>query len=175
MTSVLGDLSLRFSEEQGMLLDVAREFCRDQSSIEAVRSHLETDPGYDTGVWQQMVELGWTGIALPEEYGGSALGIAELVPVLEAMGRSLLGTPFLSSVLAAQLLLRAGDAGQREQLLPSLAAGQAATLALQESPDWGSEAINATLSAEGVLSGIKVFVQDAAASDLFGVSAERDG
>lgn len=173
--SYVGDNTISFSEEQGMLMDVAREFCRDQSSIEAVRSHLETDPGYDTGVWQQMVELGWTGIALPEEYGGSGLGIAELVPVLEAMGRSLLGTPFLSSVLAAQLVLRAGDAGQREQLLPSLAAGQAATLALQESPDWGSEAINATLSAEGVLSGIKVFVQDAAASDLFVVSAKRDG
>ena len=59
--SVIGNTVLHFSEEQAMLLDVAREFCRDKSPISRVREQLETDSGFDQAVWDEMVSLGWTG------------------------------------------------------------------------------------------------------------------
>ena len=122
-----------------MLLDVAREFCRDKSPIQAVRAQLETDTGFDRTLWDEMVALGWTGIALPESVGGVGLGMGALVPVVECMGRAMLGTPLLSSALAGQLLLRAGSSGQVERLLPAIAAGAPATLALLDNGDWGDE------------------------------------
>ena len=105
--SVIGNTTLSFSEEQAMLLDVAREFCRNKSPIASVRAQLETDSGYDAAVWEEMVALGWAGISLPESCGGSGMGVATVVPVVEAMGRAMLGTPLVSTTLAAQLLLRA--------------------------------------------------------------------
>jgi len=56
--SVIGNTALSFSEEQAMLLDVAREFCRNKSPIASVRAQLETDSGYDAAVWDEMVGLG---------------------------------------------------------------------------------------------------------------------
>ena len=106
--SVVGNTALQFSEEQAMLLDVAREFCRDKSPISSVRAQLETEAGFDQAVWDEMVALGWTGIALPESCGGSGMGVATVVPVVESMGRAMLGTPLISTTLAGQLLLRSG-------------------------------------------------------------------
>ncbi len=68
-----------------------------------------------------MVNLGWAGIALPESCGGSGLGVAALVPVVEAMGRAMLGTPLVSSALAGQLLLRSANSEQTGRLLPAIA------------------------------------------------------
>ena len=116
-----------------MLLDVAREFCRDKSPIAEVRAQLETATGFDQGLWDEMVNLGWAGIALPESCGGSGLSVAALVPVLEAMGRAMLGTPLVSSCLAGQLLLRSGDSEQIGSLLADMAAGAPATTALLSS------------------------------------------
>ena len=69
--SVIGNTTLSFSEEQAMLLDVAREFCRNKSPIATVRAQLETESGFDSAIWDEMVALGWAGIALPESCGGS--------------------------------------------------------------------------------------------------------
>ena len=104
--SVIGNTELTFSEEQGMILDTAREFCRDKSPNSAVRAQLDSELGYDTATWNEMVALGWLGIALPEASGGSQLGISGVEPVVECMGRALLGTPFISTTLAAQLIAR---------------------------------------------------------------------
>lgn len=174
MTSVLGNLSLDFSEEQGMLLDVAREFVRDKSPIEQVRAQLETDTGFDPAVWEEMVSLGWTGIALPETVGGSALGIGAVVPVVEALGQGLLGTPLLSTTLAGQLLMRSGGA-EIEPLLERIAAGTVATVALLENSDWGATSMAVSVDASGKLSGHKQFVTDAGVAELFCVVATRDG
>ena len=80
-----------------------------------MRAQLETDNGFDQAMWDEMVALGWTGIALPESCGGSGLGVATVVPVVEAMGRAMLGTPLISTTLAGQLLLRAGNSEQSER------------------------------------------------------------
>jgi acyl-CoA dehydrogenase len=173
--TVLGNTALRFSDEQAMLLDVAREFCRDKSPIAAVRAQLETDTGFDQALWDDMVALGWAGISLPESCGGSGLGVAALVPVVEAMGRVMLGTPLISSALAGQLLLRAGNTEQRERLLPLLASGTPATLGLLENGDWGDETVALQLDDLRVLHGAKKFVPDAAVASLFVVTVMHRG
>ena len=173
--SISENTALSFSEEQAMLLDVAREFCRDKSPIASVRAQLPTNNGYDQNVWQEMVDLGWTGISLPEAYGGSGLGVATVVPVVESMGRAMLGTPLITTTLAAQLILRAGNDDQRERLLPDLAAGSIATLALLENMDWGDERVRCSISAEGTLHGSKKFVADAGVGQLFVVTVDCGG
>ncbi len=165
--SVIGNTRLSFSEEQAMLLDVAREFCRDKSPISAVRALLDTETGYDPAVWDEMAGLGWAGVALPEACGGAGLGVAALVPVLEAMGRSLLVTPLINTALAAQLVLRAGGLDRFESLLAEIAGGLVATPALLEGEDWGSQAIACQVDENLQLSGIKHHVGDATQASVF--------
>lgn len=171
---VLGNTTLVLTEEQGMLMDVAREFCRDKSPVSDVRAQLDSDSGFDSNVWQEMVDLGWAGIALPEHCGGSGLGVSALVPVFEAMGRALLGTPLLTTSLAAQLVLRASGVAH-ESLLADMASGTIATLALTEDADWGLEHFAVSLDERGTLSGVKRFVPDAAVADVFVVPVQRSG
>jgi alkylation response protein AidB-like acyl-CoA dehydrogenase len=173
--SVIGNNALSFSEEQAMLLDVAREFCRDKSPMAAVRAQLETERGFDPAIWDEMVALGWAGIALPEACGGSGMGVASVVPVVEAMGRAMLGTPLISTTLAAQLLLRAGGASSMEATLASIAGGSIATVALLENADWGDTRIGCRLDGSGVLQGKKQYVTDAETADLFVVLVEHAG
>ena len=173
--SVVGNTALSFSEEQAMLLDVARQFCRDKSPIDRVRAQLETETGFEAALWDEMVELGWTGISLPEACGGSGMGVATLVPVVEAMGHAMLGTPLISSALAGQLLFRAGNTEQCERLLPAIVSGSPATVALLDNADWGSEAVTLELDEECVLHGAKKYVSDAAVASLFVVTVLHRG
>jgi acyl-CoA dehydrogenase len=172
--SVIGSTALQFSEEQGMILDTAREFCRDKSPISSVRAQLDSDSGFDQSVWNEMVALGWTGISLPEAYGGSGLGIAAVVPVVECMGRAILGTPLISSALAGQLLMRSGDSAQLDRWLPAIAEGTVATFAQLENGDWGDTQLRCTLDENLVLHGIKKFVPDAGVADLIVVSVTHN-
>ncbi|MEM1163740.1 MAG: acyl-CoA dehydrogenase family protein, partial [Pseudomonadota bacterium] len=71
----LGRMGL--SEAQADLLEVARNFCRDRSPIDRVRALMQDDLGHDPAVWTEIAELGWLGVAIPEEHGGSGLGLAE--------------------------------------------------------------------------------------------------
>lgn len=173
--SVTGNTALRFSEEQAMLLDVARDFCRDRSPIAAVRGQLESDTGFDPALWQELVALGWAGIALPEACGGSGLGVSGVVPVVESMGRAMLGTPFISATLAGQLLLRAAGPGQQESVLAEIAAGVPATVALLENGDWGDERLACTVDGDGALRGAKQLVTDAGVAQIFIVAVDFQG
>lgn len=171
--------SINFSEEQSMLLDSAKEFCKDKSSIAAVRALLNSETGFNPSVWQELVALGWMGIAIPEKFGGSALTIGAAVPIVECMGRSLLGTPFISSTVAAQVILRGGSSQQKERYLPAITEGKVATVALLENEDWGDDEVNLRADfIEGdelILRGVKNQVQDAAVADFFIVSARVAG
>ncbi len=168
-----------YSEEQIQLLDIASEFCREKSPIAKVRALLESESGFDAAVWQEIVELGWTAIAIPESHGGVGLSPAEVVPVVEQMGRNLLASPFVPSIIAQQALLVAGSAEQQADWLPRLAAGEIAAVALGESNgDWDLGNIAASASrADGVLklSGTKHFVLWADSADVIVVSALLDG
>lgn len=168
--SVIGSTRLSLSEEQAMLLDVARDFCRRQAPMAMVRAQLDSPLGFDDSVWRQMIDLGWTGIALPETVGGSGLGVASVVPVAEAMGRAMLGTPLLTTTLAAQLLQRAAP-GTQDDLLAEVASGAVATVALLENEDWYSAEFQVTLDVDNRLCGDKILVWDALAADIFIVVA----
>jgi len=177
MTAAMNN-ALEFSDEQSMILDSAREFCRDKSPISAVRALLDSETGFDPDVWQEMVGLGWLGLAIPEEFGGSGLGIGSTVPLAECMGRHMLSTPFFSTTLAAQAILRAGSPAQKEAWLPQLASGTVATLALLDGGDWGSSetACTAVQSGDNLnLSGEKWYVSDAAVAQLIIVHCQLDG
>lgn len=168
-----------FSEEQADLLEVAESFCRERSPMEKVRALLEDDKGYDPAVWKEIAALGWLGIAIPEEYGGAGLSLAEVAPVMEAMGRNLLAGPFMATTLAAQAILDGGTDAQKTEWLPKLAAGTIATIALAE-PDgrWDDDAVTATAVEKGdgvELSGVKTFVADAAAAEIIIVSVSLKG
>jgi alkylation response protein AidB-like acyl-CoA dehydrogenase len=170
---------IHFGDEQAQLMDIAESFSRENSPIEAVRALLESDQGFDRSLWAEITELGWPGVAVPEEFGGSALGMAEIVPIVEAMGRRLFTTPYVPSVLAAGLLTTAANDEQKLQWLPRICDGAIAALALSEPDgDWDLANIGSTATGAGAgltLSGIKTFVNDAMAADLMIVSVRHEG
>ena len=127
-----------------MLLDVSRGFVRDQAPIEVVRSQLETEAGFDQATWQAMVEMGWAGISLPDTVGGAGMGVGSAVPVFEALGGGLLGTPLLSSTLAGQLIWRAAGESAADWL-GRLCAGLVGTVAYLDHGDWGAANMGVTL------------------------------
>lgn len=163
-----------FSEEQADLLEVATNFCREHSPIDRVRALMDDELGHDPGVWKQIAELGWLGVAIPENHGGSGLGLAEVVPIVEAMGRHMMQTPYVSTVLGAEILRVAGNDDQQRNWLPKIATGTVATLALAETGGFAPEAIETELN-DGRLTGVKRLVTDANAADLMIVSARSAG
>ena len=172
------NIALSFSDEQAMLLDSAKSFCGDKSDINAVRSLLKSDSGHNPEVWREMVALGWTGIAIPEQYGGFDMGLGSTVPVIESMGRQLLGTAFITSTLAAQAILRGGSEAQRQQWLPKVVEGTVGSMALLDNEDWGAKlcGVTANLSDSGIaLLGKKLLVADATVADFFVVSINHNG
>ena len=171
---------LGFSEDQATLLDVATSFCSDKSPMAKVRRLIEDETGHDPDIWREIVELGWLGIAIPEEFGGAGLQLAEVVPVMEQMGRYMLAGPFLSTTLAAQAILVGGTGDQKRTLLPKLAEGEVATVALCEAnDDWdlANIASSATRTATGALrlAGEKRLVCDAAGAVRIIASVMLDG
>ena len=173
MTSTMGSVAMGFTEEQGMLRDVARQFVRDRAPIEAVREQLESPLGYDPALWQEMVDLGWSGMARPEACGGAGLGIAAVIPVLEALGHGLLGTPLLNTTLAGQLLLRLGTSA--EPWLERIAGGEVMTVAFLDGNDWGADNTGVILNADGTLTGVKQQVGDAQSAAFFVVVGQQNG
>jgi alkylation response protein AidB-like acyl-CoA dehydrogenase len=170
---------LGYSEEQIELLDVATSFCRDKSPIDRVRKLMDSDLGYDADVWAEMAALGWTAIAIPEAHKGVGLTLAEVVPVVEQMGRHLMASPFISSTLCAQALIVGGSEQQASEYLPKLAEGAIGTLALSEAHgDWDLQNITAVAKLEGDevhLSGEKLFVAWAQTADVVTASVMLDG
>lgn len=170
---------IRFSDEQSMLLDSAVSFCREKSPVSRVRKLLNSEEGFDAGIWQEMVSLGWTGIAVPEHLGGSGLSLAEAVTIAEPLGRHLLATPFLSTQLFTQGLLAGGSPAQQQAFLPGVCQGAPATVALFEADgDWDLSHVAAQAVLEGdcvLLSGGKTLVCDAGVAQSFLVTVMLDG
>jgi acyl-CoA dehydrogenase len=168
-----------YSEPQIDLLDVATGFCRDRSPMAKVRALMESERGYDEAVWREMVELGWLGITVPEAFGGVGLSLAEVVPVVEQMGRNMLASPFVSTTLAVQALIASGTEAQQAAWLPKLTSGAVGALALSEAHgDWdlGNIEAKAVRDSEQLrLSGTKHFVLWADSADVIVASVSLDG
>ncbi len=167
------------SEEQIQLLDIATEFCRDRAPMTRTRSLMSSDTGYDDAVWKEMAELGWLGIAVPEAYGGVGLSLAEVVPVVEQMGRCLMPSPFVGTTLAALALSMGGSDAQKANWLPRLVSGAIGTLALAEAHgDWDVLHIDVAAERDGsgfTLKGQKTFVLWADCAELMILSVEIEG
>ena len=165
---------ISFTEEQSMLLDTAMDFCSKNSPINLVRSRTQEAQSLPSDLWSSIVELGWAGITVPESHGGLGLSVADLVPVVEAMGRNLMASPLVWSAISANTLQLAGSEAQKSAWLSKIANGAIATMALIE-PDgsWQlSEPLcTGTLKENTIsLSGTKCFVQDAAFAEIVLVS-----
>jgi alkylation response protein AidB-like acyl-CoA dehydrogenase len=174
-------VSFVFNEEQEELRRTVRAFLEQKSPETEVRRLMETERGYDEAVWRQMGgQLGLQGLAIPEEFGGSGYGFAELGVVLEEMGRRLVCAPFFSSaVLAASALLHSGDDAAKKQWLPAIATGDViATLALAEDTGrWDEDGVTTRAVAAGdgwSLTGTKSFVIDGHVAGLLLVAARTD-
>ena len=167
-----------FSDEQDQLRLAVRRFLADQSPTSEVRRLMETDLGYDPGVWGRLAnDLAVTGVHIPEAYGGQGFTFAELAIVVEEMGRALVCAPYFSStVLAATAILNAGSEADKAELLPAIASGERlATLAVAESNGrWDASGI-ATTARQGRLAGTKSFVVDGHVADILIVAAQQAG
>jgi alkylation response protein AidB-like acyl-CoA dehydrogenase len=112
------------TDDQREIRDVARALLARRAGVEQVRAAAET-ACEDAPLWEEMVDLGWPAIAVPEAYGGHGLGLVELCVLLEEQGAALAPTPLLPTVCAAAIIARGGDAAQRVLWLPALAGGDA--------------------------------------------------
>ena len=124
-------MNFGFSEEQELLREEMRRFLVAQAPMEEVRRLMETPEGYSPQLWKRLGELGYLGLALPEELGGAGLGWVDLVVLLEETGRALFPSPLISTALAGSLILDAGSEAQKQRWLPAMADGsRIGTLAL---------------------------------------------
>jgi alkylation response protein AidB-like acyl-CoA dehydrogenase len=152
-----------FNDEQQEIKRTAREFLGSRFKPERVRELAESG-SYDESVWREISELGWPGIAVPEEDGGQGLGMVELVILCEELGYACAPTPFLSGAAAGLLLAEAGSDEQRARWLPGIASGE--TIAGSEATqDEGALVLDAQVASVLVLSegdGARIVEADAA-------------
>ena len=170
------------NEEQSMLRDAAKSWTQEKSPVTAFRKMRDSgvEIGYDAKAWNEMAEMGWAGVIIPEEYGGSAFGYLSIGLILEEMGRNLTASPLIASgVGAASALVLGGSDAQKSEWLPKIADGSVVgALAVDEGAHHAPEkvALEATKSGTGYsLSGTKSFVIEGLAANLLVVSARTSG
>ncbi len=179
------DFSL--SEEQEMLKTAARDFLKKECPESFVREMEEDDDGYSPELWRKIADLGWLGLVYPERYGGTGGSILDLAVLYEEMGRAMLPSPHLSSVvLCGLIILAAGSDDQKAELLPKIASGDLIlALALSEPQSswdgktWDPEGVTVRATADAddyIIDGTKLFVHDAHVADYFVcVTRTKDG
>ncbi len=175
-------MALVLNEEQRLLRDTARDFFARHAPVAALRTLRDTrDPvGYAPDLWQQMAEMGWASIILPEAYGGLEFGFPGLGVVLEESGRTLTASPlFASAVVGASAILLGGSEEQKQTLLPAIAGGTLTlALALEETQHHNPTNITTTAKRQGehfILNGSKFFVLDGHSADKLIVVARTGG
>jgi len=166
-------MTFTLNDEQRMLKDAAREFCREQAPVSRLRTQRdEKKNGRDPELWAEMSAMGWAGVIVPEEYGGAGLGYVALGAVLEEAGRTLVASPLHSSALVgASALLLAGTDAQKQEWLPKISAGEViATFAIDESAHHVPSKSKIAF-AGGKLTGEKRYVADGHIADVIIVAS----
>ena len=136
------------TDEQDLIRSTARRFLTEEVGLAKVRELMMSEEGFDLGIWKEMADLGWTGLAIAEEHGGAGLGAVELAVLLQEMGRLVTPGPFFASaVLATSAINEVATIEQAAELLPTLASGDdIATLAVFEGPrGWDFSALETTV------------------------------
>ena len=175
-------MKLILTEEEQFLKDTAKNFAEERSPITHFRSLRDnSDPVlWDKDMWQEMSKLGWPGIMIPEEFGGSNFGLSGICVVLQECAKTLTPSPlFATGVLGAYAINNYGTKEQKEKYLPLIANGKLTTsVAVDESSHHNPNdtLLIAKKSAdEFILSGKKTFVIDGTSSDLLIVLARTSG
>ena len=158
-----------------MLRDSAKSWVQEKSPVTAFRKMRDSgaELGYDAAAWNEMAEMGWAGVIIPEEYGGSNFGYLSLGLVLEELGRTLTASPLLSSGLAAaSALMLGGSDAQKSEWLPKIAEGAAVgALAIDEGAHHNPAKVETTVSG-GKITGKKTFVLEGMAAGIIIVSGK---
>ncbi|MCB1685407.1 MAG: acyl-CoA dehydrogenase family protein [Pseudomonadales bacterium] len=170
------------TEEQSMLKDQATAWVREQSPVQKFREMRDRGEAlaFTPATWEAMVDMGWTGILIPEAYGGSDLGYLTFGVVLEQLGRQLTASPlFASALVGASAVLLGGSESQKQKLLPAVVKGaEILTLAADEGPRHAPAAIGLKAEKSGggfKLTGTKTFVAEGMAATTFIVAARTSG
>ncbi len=170
-------MEFSLSEEQEMLKTMARDFLENECPKTHVREMMEDEVGFSRELWKKMADVGWTGLVLPEEYGGAGMTFRDLTILCEEVGRALLPAPFIQTLLLVALpILTAGNEEQKTEFLPKIASGDVVcTLAvLEEDGDFWPGGIRTKAVPRGedyMLSGTKLFVPYAKEVDYMLVAA----
>ena len=165
-------MDLGLTEIQQMLKTSAQDFLVRECPLTLVREMEEDSRGFTDELWRQMVGLGWTGVAFPEQYGGTGGNFADLGVLLEEIGRSLAPSPFFSTVvLGGMTVLDGGSDAQKDELISRICAGTIImTMAVAEAgaayEPWDIQAIASQQGGGYEITGTKLFVPDAAAADV---------
>jgi alkylation response protein AidB-like acyl-CoA dehydrogenase len=157
-------VDFRPSPAQQLLVATARDFLKKR--------------GEDARLWSAMSELGWPGLLVPAEHGGSGGSILDVVLLVEELGKAAAPGPFVASaVLATSILMSAGTAEQRKRLLPAMASGEriVAVAVLEDSGSFDPERVTLALNGRGRLTGQKLFVEAADVADAVLVVVRVDG
>src|SRR5215207_1771439 len=167
------------TDEQQAIRSTAKDFLAARYKSERIRALADSGSGFEQSDWDEMAELGWSGLAFPEEWGGQGLGIVDLAVLFEEMGYALAPSPLFTNTIVGLALSLCGSDDQRERFLRPLAAGSLrGTPALWDAgtpAHVGEHTMEARADGDGVvLDGEKTLVADAASADLFLV-ATADG
>jgi alkylation response protein AidB-like acyl-CoA dehydrogenase len=170
------------TEEQAFIKDQASAWVLDKAPVSSFRALRDsnTQQAFLPETWSAMVDMGWSGMLVPEQYGGSELGYLTCGLVLEQLGRQLTASPlFSSSLVGATALVLAGNGAQQEALLPGIVNGSAiVTLALDESSRHApaQTALQAQQSSDGFgLNGNKTFVAEGMSATHYVIAARTAG
>ena len=163
--------------EQNMLRDTAANFVDNQLTTAVTRQLIESETGVDNGIWQQMVEMGWTGMLVPEEYGGIGMKLGDMTLILQELGRSAYQGPFCTSAVSSVLAIAGSDNEEfKQEVLPKLVEGSLiCSFAFGEGTayQWTEFTTSAVVSDGGYsISGTKIFVPYAHVADKLIVSAK---
>ncbi|RPJ63887.1 MAG: acyl-CoA dehydrogenase [Dehalococcoidia bacterium] len=170
-------MNFNYTEQQVMLRTMARDFLVKECPKSMTRELEKDKKGYGVDTWRRVAELGWIGLVLPEQYGGSGAGFMDLVILMEEIGRNILPGPFFSTVaLAALPIMEYGSDEQKARYLPPIARGEKIwTLALNEvcadSSCRGIKTAARLYDGRYTLNGEKIFVPYAGAADFMLVVA----
>lgn len=170
------------TEEQIMLRDSARGWVKSNAPVSAFRKmrDSENQKGFDDATFKSIAEMGWTGVVIPEAYGGSEFGYRSIGVVLEELGRNVVAAPLIGSAVgAASALILGGTDAQKKAWLPKIAEGKTiAALAIDEGSRYAPGKIALAAKKKGggyALSGAKTFVMEGMAADVFVVAARSSG
>lgn len=170
-------LDLNLTADEEVLQKTALDFLRRDAPKDVIQHLQETDTGVTDELWRKAVDLGWLGMIIPEQYGGTGFPLTSAGVLFEALGSGPLPGPYFSSgILSSLIILATGTEEQKQQILTAIVKGeQILTLALTEPEySWDPALIETTASSRNgdfVLDGVKLFTMDAQAATQFIVAA----